>query len=88
MDKHHTITYTPSGVCSSQMVIELDGHTIVDVHIEDGCAGNSLGIASLLKGMSVEEAVKRLEGIPCGKKNTSCPDQLAKALKSYMDEKP
>ncbi|OAV65293.1 hypothetical protein Barb6_02916 [Bacteroidales bacterium Barb6] len=77
----HTIAYTPAGVCASRMTIELEDRTITCVQVENGCDGNSAGLAALLKGMSVEEAVRRLEGIRCGSKPTSCPDQLAKALK-------
>lgn len=76
-----------SRVCSQEMIIELDGDTIKKVTIVGGCAGNTVGISSLIQGMKIDEAIKRLKGIPCGYRGTSCPDQLALALeeakKSY-----
>ena len=77
----HTITYRPRGVCSRNMEIDVEGDVIQSVRVEGGCSGNLQGIWSLLKGMTVEEAVARMEGIRCGGKPTSCPDQLAQALK-------
>ena len=77
MDK---ITYIPRGVCSRQIEVELDGDVIKKVEFVGGCMGNTQGVARLVEGMSVEEAVTRLEGIECGRKGTSCPDQLAKAI--------
>ena len=77
----HTITYRPRGVCSRNMEIDVEGDVIHSVRVEGGCSGNLQGICSLLKGMTVEEAVARMEGIRCGGKPTSCPDQLAQALK-------
>lgn len=78
----NTITYTPRGVCSHHMEIDVENDVIQDVRVEGGCSGNLQGICSLLKGMSVEEAITRMEGIQCGHKATSCPDQLAQALKN------
>ena len=77
----HTITYRPRGVCSRNMEIDVEGDVIQSVRVEGGCSGNLQGICSLLKGMTVEEAVARMEGIRCGGKPTSCPDHLAHALK-------
>ena len=77
----NTITYRPRGVCSRNMEIDVEGDVIQSVRVEGGCSGNLQGICSLLKGMTVEEAVARMEGIRCGGKPTSCPDQLAQALK-------
>ena len=77
----HTITYRPRGVCSRNMEIDVEGDVIQSVRVEGGCSGNLQGICSLLKGMTVVEAVARMEGIRCGGKPTSCPDQLAQALK-------
>ena len=77
----HTITYRPRGVCSRNMEIDVEGDVIQSVRVEGGCSGNLQGICSLLKGMTVEGAVARMEGIRCGGKPTSCPDQLAQALK-------
>ena len=73
--------YTPQGVCSQAIHIELDGDTISSVSFVGGCAGNTMGISRLVAGMNVDEAIRRLEGITCGFKSTSCPDQLAQALK-------
>ena len=73
--------YTPSDrVCSQEMIIELDGDIIKKVTIIGGCAGNTVGVSNLVKGMKIDEAIKRLKGIPCGLRGTSCPDQLATAL--------
>ncbi len=77
-----TIQYTPRGVCSKQMEIDVEDGVIQAVRVMGGCNGNLKGIASLLKGMEVEDAIARMEGIRCGMKPTSCPDQLAQALKS------
>ncbi|MBQ1263288.1 MAG: TIGR03905 family TSCPD domain-containing protein [Oscillospiraceae bacterium] len=77
MDK---IIYTPRGVCSRQIEVVLDGDIIKRVEFAGGCMGNTQGVARLVEGMTVEEAVTRLEGIECGRKGTSCPDQLAKAI--------
>ena len=76
-----TITYTPKGVCSRQMEIDLEDDIIKEVRVLGGCSGNLQGVSSLLVGMSREEAIRRLDGIRCGFKPTSCPDQLARALK-------
>ena len=77
-----TINYTPRGVCSKKMEIDVEDGVIQAVRVMGGCNGNLKGIASLLKGMGVEEAITRMEGIRCGMKSTSYPDQLAQALKS------
>lgn len=73
--------YRPTGVCSQLIRVELDGDTIKNVEFIGGCNGNTKGISSLVKGMNVQDAISRMEGITCGYKTTSCPDQLAKALK-------
>ena len=77
-----TIKYSPKGVCSRGMEIDVEDGVIQAVRVMGGCSGNLQGICSLLKGMTVEEAVGRMEGIRCGMKPTSCPDQLAQALKA------
>ena len=79
-----TIQYTPTGVCSRQMEIDVEDGVIQAVRVMGGCNGNLQGIASLLKGMRVEDAIQRMEGIRCGMKSTSCPDQLAQALKAAL----
>ena len=77
-----TIQYRPKGVCSSYMEIDVEGDVIQAVRVTGGCNGNLKGICSLLKGMNVADAISRMEGIRCGMKSTSCPDQLAQALKN------
>ena len=73
--------YKPSDrVCSQEMIIELDRDIIKKVTIVGGCSGNTVGISNLVIGMKIDEAIKRLKGIPCGMRGTSCPDQLAIAL--------
>lgn len=75
------------GVCSRNITIDVDGNTIQSVKFDGGCNGNTKGLAALLAGMDVDDAIARLEGTTCGFKSTSCPDQLAKALKLYKTEK-
>lgn len=72
--------YKPQGVCSQEMIIETDGDIIKNVKIVGGCAGNTVGVSRLIQGMKIDEAIKRLKGIPCGFRGTSCPDQLSRAL--------
>ena len=79
-------TYRTRGVCSRAINIEVDNGIIVDVTFVGGCSGNTQGVAALAKGMKVEEAIAKLEGIKCGFKNTSCPDQLATALREMVDD--
>ena len=76
--------YKTQGVCSSLIDIEMNGNTIESVKFTGGCNGNLQGISALVKGMSADEAISRLKGIRCGFKNTSCPDQLARALESIV----
>ena len=76
-----TVTYVPQGVCSRLMTVEAEDGIIKKVDVVGGCNGNLQGITRLVEGMSVEDAISRLEGIDCGGKGTSCPDQLTKALK-------
>ena len=74
-------TYITKGVCSRKIDIEVNDGIVTSVKFIGGCAGNTQGVAALVKGMSVDEAIERLSGIRCGFKSTSCPDQLAEALK-------
>ena len=76
-----TITYRPKGVCSRLMQVEVEDGIIRKVEVKGGCSGNLQGISRLLVGMSVQQAIERLEG---GLKPTSCPDQLAQALKQAL----
>ena len=75
--------YEPEGVCSQEMIIEVDGDTIKKVTIQGGCAGNTVGVSRLVEGKSVDEVIKMLKGIECGARGTSCPDQVATALEEY-----
>lgn len=79
-------TYKTSGVCSRSINIELDGETVVSARFEGGCNGNTKGITALVEGMNIDEVINKLEGINCGFRGTSCPDQLAKALKQAKKE--
>ena len=79
-----TIDYKTKGVCSKQMLIEVEDGIVQDVQIIGGCHGNLQGISALVKGMKPEDVIARLEGICCGPKSTSCPDQLAQALKQAL----
>lgn len=72
--------YTPRGVCSRSIHIELDGDIIKDVQFVGGCHGNLQGISALVRGMKVDDVIAQLGGISCNGKGTSCPDQLARAL--------
>ena len=79
-------TYMTQGTCSRSIDVELEGNIIKSVSFLGGCHGNLQGISKLVEGMSVEEAVKRLRGICCGSKTTSCPDQLAIALTAALEK--
>ena len=79
--------YKTKGVCSQAIEVELDGDIIKNVQFYGGCSGNTQGVASLVKGMTAEEAIKRLRGIKCGPRPTSCPDQLAIALENHISSK-
>jgi len=76
------LTFTPEGVCTKQIDISVESDTIRSVKFTKGCAGNTQGVARLIEGMHIDDAIAKLEGIRCGDKETSCPDQLARALKS------
>lgn len=79
-------TYTTRGVCSQSIEFEVEDGIITNVQFTGGCSGNTQGVASLIKGMHIDEAIKRLDGIDCKGRGTSCPDQLAKALKQYKNQ--
>ena len=79
-------TFYPEGVCSMMIEIELEGKTIKDVVFTGGCNGNLSGISKLIKGMDAEEVIEKLEGTTGGFKDTSCPDQLSKALRQALNE--
>lgn len=76
-----TYEFTPRGVCSQKMIIDVEDGVVRELQVFGGCNGNLKGISSLVKGMKIEDVIEHLEGIRCGMKPTSCPDQLARALK-------
>ena len=80
------IDYKTQGVCARSIEIDIEGNVIQNVRFIGGCSGNTQGVAALLIGMTVDEAIKRLSGLRCGFKTTSCPDQLAVALKQYIQK--
>ena len=80
------ITYRPRGVCSRLREIEVEDNKIVSVNVTGGCDGNLKGISRLVEGMDVDEVIRRMQGIRCGGKPTSCPDQLSIALSQYRQE--
>lgn len=77
------ISYVPTGVCSKMFIIDAEGDTIKQVQVVGGCEGNLRGLSTLLVNMKIKEAIEKLEGIDCHEKGTSCPDQLAKALRKF-----
>ena len=77
-------SYKPKGVCSKRIQFEVEKGVLAKVRFESGCDGNLQGISRLVEGMTVAEVIKRLQGIHCNGKNTSCPDQLAQALKASV----
>ena len=81
-----TYTHKPRGVCSRRMDVEIEDGVIRSLDIQGGCSGNLQGISRLVEGMPVEEAIRRMKGIRCGFKDTSCPDQLAIALTEALEK--
>ena len=79
-----TYTFTPHGVCSRRMTVELEDGIIRNVQVEGGCSGNLQGISRLVVGMKATDAIERMKGISCGGKPTSCPDQLSRALEEAL----
>ncbi|MCI5727658.1 MAG: TIGR03905 family TSCPD domain-containing protein [Clostridium sp.] len=73
--------YITKGTCSTEINFEVENNKITEISFTGGCSGNLQGICSLVKGMNIDDVISKLEGIKCGYKSTSCPDQLAKALK-------
>ncbi|MGI6069249.1 MAG: TIGR03905 family TSCPD domain-containing protein [Blautia sp.] len=80
------MTYKTKGVCSQKIEFELKDHKVYNVTFTGGCHGNLQGIGKLVEGMDAEEVITRLEGIHCGFKSTSCPDQLAKAIRGALQQ--
>ncbi|MBO5237289.1 MAG: TIGR03905 family TSCPD domain-containing protein [Lachnospiraceae bacterium] len=81
------MTYKTQGVCSSQITFDIVDNKVYNVKFTGGCNGNTQGVAALVEGMDVDEVIKRTEGIRCGFRPTSCPDQLATALKQAIAQK-
>ena len=82
------VEFRPRGVCSQQMRVELDDDQVIrKLEVFGGCSGNLQGISALVKGMDAQEAIRRLKGIHCGFKPTSCPDQLARGLEQILAQK-
>ena len=79
-------SYKTSGVCSRAVHFEIENNIITECRFDGGCSGNTQGVAALVVGMTVEEAVRRLKGIRCGLRPTSCPDQLAIALSRHLND--
>ena len=79
-----TLTYPTQGTCSQAIIVTVENQTIEEVAFVGGCHGNTQGVAALVRGMQIEEAAARLEGIDCRGRGTSCPDQLAKALRQIL----
>lgn len=81
-----TYTFQPWGVCSREMQVDLDDQNVIqDFRAAGGCSGNLQGLGALLRGLPAEEAIRRLKGIHCGAKSTSCPDQLAQGLERALN---
>ncbi len=78
--------YRPEGVCSQEMIFNIENDVVTDLKVIGGCSGNLQGIASLVKGLKVDEVIEKLRGIKCGFKLTSCPDQISKALEEYKQK--
>ena len=79
------MTYKTKGVCSREINFEVEDNKVKNVQFVGGCSGNTQGVAKLIEGMDAKEAISRLEGIRCGFRPTSCPDQLSKALKEALN---
>lgn len=78
--------YRPVGVCSQEIIINVENEIIEKVEFIGGCPGNTVGVATLLKGMKIDEAISKLKGIDCRGRGTSCPDQLARALEKIKSQ--
>lgn len=79
-----TIEYNPQGVCSRHITVEVEDGIVKEIRFTGGCHGNTQGISALARGMKVNDVIDRCKGIMCGRKGTSCPDQLARALEENI----
>ena len=77
--------YKTKGTCAREIQIEIQDNVLQEVKFVGGCMGNTLGVASLVKGMKVEDVISKLTGITCGFRQTSCPDQISKALEQFLE---
>lgn len=75
--------YVPKGVCSSEIILEIEGDIIKSLRIVGGCPGNTIGVSKLVQNRKIDEVIELLKDIPCGNRGTSCPDQVAMALIEY-----
>lgn len=80
-----TYTFIPRGVCARKITFDIENNTVKNIRFSGGCSGNTQGVSALAEGMSVEDVISKLSGIRCGFKGTSCPDQLAKAVKEAVE---
>lgn len=87
MDGVDFVRFLPQGVCSKLFEIKIKDDIIVEMDVVGGCSGNLRGISSILKGMNIHEVAAKFNGIPCGTRPTSCPDQISKAIEAYITEK-
>jgi uncharacterized protein (TIGR03905 family) len=87
IDGYDEVRFQPQGVCSKLMSLKIKDNKILEMETVGGCSGNLKGIGSLVVGMDINEIIKRLQGLPCGSRPTSCPDQLSVCLKLYIEEK-
>lgn len=78
--------FRPSGVCSMEMIVDIEDDIIKNAQIIGGCPGNTIGVSKLVAGKKIDEVINLLKGIQCGKKGTSCPDQLARGLEKIKEE--
>ena len=78
--------YKPEGVCSQELIFDIQEGIVQDLKVVGGCSGNLQGIAKLVKGLTIDEVIEKLKGIKCGFKQTSCPDQISKALEAYKNK--
>ena len=87
IDGFDVIQYQPEGVCAKMMQIKVKDDIVHSAEFVGGCNGNLSGIGILVKGMAINDVVEKLQGLPCGSRPTSCPDQLTKGLKAYLEHK-
>ena len=80
------MVYKTQGTCSSQIMFEVENNKLKNVRFIGGCNGNLQGMSRLVEGMDIDEVIRRIDGIHCGPRSASCPDQLARALKKYKEE--